>query len=139
MMKIYLLAIGIILCTSYANASGGAACVLAKDHYGRALDIVWVTGKDHPLTALEEGKAQILAKGHRNAFVQETYNKKHGYLIVIEANFTNDRGKKRRNFGCGFSVLSYEHAETLAKLNLGGFAWDWKDKFGYKIYHKAYF
>ena len=133
--------IGLLLFTSSSSfaESGGAACVVAKSLYGVAQDIVWVTGKKHPLIAIEEGKALIKEKGYRNSFPQESYNYLHGYMVIIEANFINGRGKKRRNFGCGFSRISYEHAETLAKLNLTGYAWDWKDKFGYKIYHKEQF
>ena len=123
---------------SYAEP-GGAACVVAKSLYGVALDIVWVTGKDHPLTAIEEAKALIKEKGYRNSFPQESYNYRHGYMVIIEANYINGRGKKRHSYGCGFSRISYEHAEVLAKLNLTGYAWDWKDKFGYKIFHKERF
>ena len=117
---------------------GGGACVVAKKD-GSALDIVWVTGKSHPYLALEAAERQLHEKGYKVVFPQETSNLAHGFLVVVRADYTSRRGRARVNYGCGFSRVSWEHAETLAMLNLTGFAWDWKSAYGYRVIERSRF
>ncbi len=117
---------------------GGNVCVVAKKD-GSALDIVWVTGKAHPYLALQEAKQRLHDKGYKVVFPQESSNLRHGFMIIIRADYTSKRGRPRVNYGCGFSRISPEHAETLAMLNLTGHAWDWKSAYGYKIIKQSRF
>ncbi|MES9906361.1 MAG: hypothetical protein ABW168_27230 [Sedimenticola sp.] len=110
---------------------GGAVCLMAK-WMGNSLDYALVTGKRHPMLALEAAEKILSKKGyasykvnvdimHQQAFSHLT----HAFVIVIKSRYKTRRGKMRTSYGCGFSPASYQHAQQQAIEDLQSYSWGW--------------
>jgi hypothetical protein len=126
-----------------AVSAGGAACVMAK-YRGQTLDYALVVGKAHPAEAQEQAEDELRKKGyadyHRHLDViraQNLTDLDSAYVIVIQSEFKDIRGKDRSAMGCGFSNRSYSDAELDAVRDLQAYFWGWKpDQHGYAVLRK---
>jgi hypothetical protein len=121
---------------------GGAACVMAK-FKGNTLDYVLITGKDHPLEAIEAGEAILREKGYdrywRNVDIistQTTSNYPFAYVIVVKADYETQWGQRRINYGCGFSPKSLSEAQWRALRDLQSHSWGWHPNLGFEVVEK---
>lgn len=123
--------------------SAGSACVMAK-YNGQTFDYELVVGKDHPITAIEEGEKALAERGYDSYYkeldvrhAQAITYLPHAYVIVIRSEFKNWRDKDNSVMGCGFSAKSYDDALWEAIRDAQAYYWGWKpDRDKYKIVKK---
>ncbi len=121
---------------------GGAACVMAK-FQGSTLDYVLITGKDHPQQAIAAGEAILREKGYDHYWknvdiisTQTTSNYPFAYVIVVKADYQIKGGKRRVNYGCGFSPKSLSEAQWRALRDLQSHSWGWYPSYGFEVVEK---
>lgn len=142
-MRFGLIASSLCLLSTVTVHAGGSACVMAK-YRGQTLDYALVTGKSRPVVAQEAAEAELREKGyadyHRHLDViraQNLTDLDSAYVIVIQSEFKDIRGKDRSAMGCGFSDRSYSDAELDAVRDLQAYFWGWKpDQHGYAVVRK---
>ena len=133
-----LLSASILLLITPTPLQAGTACVVAKE-LGNSLAIEWVASYNESAeSALEKAKERLAADGFKrqkmlDVHAQGSSDLDHGFVLILRAEYSNWRGKKRVSYGCGFSPLSSKDAGQAALDNLRSFAWGWKAEDGYEV------
>lgn len=114
------------------SATGGAACVIAKQ-LGNSLAIEWAIGEPSVAHAIEKAKQALRAKGYEYVFPQSNSSSPHGWMAILKTRYRTYTGRERISYGCGFSSQSPAGAESNALINLRTYSWGWKESNGYEV------
>ena len=118
--------------------SGGAACVVAKTQ-GNSLDIAWITGAQSVADAIGQARELLRDRGFKQLFPQANSNQSHGWMVIVKTVYSNNRGRKRTSYGCGFSPLSAAAAVNSALVDLQSYSWGWRPELGHQVIEKLHY
>jgi len=124
--------------TSPPQHQAGSACVVAKKQ-GNSQAIEWAIRAGSVSVAIKQAKQVLRSKGYEDLFPQANSPLEHGWAVMIRAQYTSPRRKKRISYGCGFSASTKQHAIHLATKDLRSYSWAWRPEMGFEIVQEKQF